>query len=221
MMRGLRALGLLPVLALSGCQIFGYAAQTLPKLPVAAAYKGLAGQSVGVMVWVERGVRIDYPTIQLDIANAVQNNLVEAQKAKKEDLKDTTFPVEPRSIARYQAEHPESEALPITSVAPNLNVSRLIYIEVTDFHTRPEASLELYRGFVVGNVRVVEVDGAGNAGWVARVVYQQSNLQFTFPVKSPPEGILGSSDIRMYEGSLEGFTTRVAQLFFTHHPPEE
>jgi hypothetical protein len=201
----------------TGCALFGYAASVMPKPPIKASYEGLAGQSVGVMIWVDRGIRIDYPTLQLDVANAIQLKLQAAQKDKKDELKGTLFPVEPRSIARYQADHPEVDAMPIVDVAPNLNVSRVIYVEVTSFQTRPEATLELFRGEVMGTVKVIAVDEQGRS----KVVFQENDIRVTFPPKSPPEGVPATNDVKIYTGTLEDFTTEVAQRFFEHPAPEE
>lgn len=201
----------------SGCAALGYAAAMLPKPPIKAAYAGLAGQSVGVMVWVDRSIRIDYPAIQLDVANAIQIKLMAAQADDKDELKGAIFPVEPRSIVRYQADHPETDAMPVIEVAPAMNVSRLIYVEITDFQTRPEASLELFRGEVRGSIKVVSVDEQGRT----KLVYQENEMRVTFPKKSPPEGVPSATDERIYVGTLEDFTTEVAQRFFTHPAPEE
>lgn len=203
--------------SVSGCAIFGYAAAVMPPMPIKAAYKGLQGQSVGVMVWVDRGIRIDYPTIQLDVANEIQNKLEAAKKNDKEELKDTIFPVEPRSIARYQADHPEVEAMPITEVAAKLNVSRLIFVEINSFQTRPDAALDLYRGVVSGTIKVIAVDAAGKA----KLVYQEDEVRTVFPTKAAPEGVPNSSDSKMYVGVLTLFTDDVAQRFFMHMPPDE
>lgn len=200
----------------SGCALFGYAASVIPPAPIAAAYNGMAGQSVAVMVWVDRGTRIDNPTLRLDIANGVHQKLIAAQKDEKKELALTTFPVEPRSIARYQLEHPEIEVKPIAEVAPIINVSRVIYIELTDFQTRPDASLDLYRGVMSASVKVVEVDDKGKA----KVSFDKGDVRVTFPKKSPSEGIPASSDLKIYQGTLDEFTKAVAELFYTH-PAEE
>ena len=41
---------------------------------------GLENQSTGVMICADRGLRIDWPTIQLDLANTVQKKLTDFQK---------------------------------------------------------------------------------------------------------------------------------------------
>jgi len=209
-------LAALPLLA-GGCAILGFAAAVVPDAPVPPAYKGLAGQSVGVMVWADRQTYLDFAALQLDLANTIQNRLVNEQtKNKRAELKDSTFPVQPASILRYQREHPEVEALPIVQVAPNLNVTRLIYIEIEDFATRPDAALELYRGSLVATIRVLEINGD-----VAKVVYEENSLRSVFPAKTPPEGVPNASDRRIYAGTIEFFARDVVNRFITHQPVEE
>src|SRR5687768_264468 len=92
------------LLVLSGCNVLGIAAQALPPPTVKPDYTGFAGQTVGVMVWADRGIRIDWPTVRLDLANAIQARLASSVKAK--ELAGTSYPVSPASIVRYQEDHP-------------------------------------------------------------------------------------------------------------------
>src|SRR5256885_8652398 len=131
---------LLPFLA--GCAALGVAAYKLePPETIRPKYANLVNQSVGVMVWADRGIRIDWPTLRLDLANAIQQKLKEQTldekgKPKAKTLLGVTYPVQPASIVRYQEDHPEVEAMPITDFAPKLGVGRLIYVELEDFATR-------------------------------------------------------------------------------------
>src|SRR5689334_25234176 len=88
--RAARFLLCLIVPLISGCAIFGLASRAIPQMEP-AKYKGLKGQTVGVMVWADSAVRIDYPTLRLDIANGVQTKLAAAEKAK--DVEGATYPV--------------------------------------------------------------------------------------------------------------------------------
>jgi len=179
---------------------------------------GLENQSTGVMVWADRGMRIDWPTIQLDLANTVQKKLTDFQKANKREAKTlagTSFPVLPASIVRYQKDHPEIEAMPITDVAPRLGVSRLIYVELEDFATRSDQSLQLFRGTGNATVKVVEIqDGQ------ATVTFEQNNVQTAFPEKAPPEGIPGAGDARIYAGTVDALATEIARLFVQYQLEE-
>src|SRR5438045_3725794 len=156
---------------LCGCNVVGAAANALPPPIITPQYKGLAGQSVGVLVWADRGIHIDWPSLPLDTAGAIQNQLQAKQKDKLKELRDTQFPVKPASIIRYMRDHPELENTDITQVAPRFGVSRLIYVEVNDFSTRAAASLELFRGSMGGSMKVIEIQNGQ-----AKVVYEENNL---------------------------------------------
>jgi hypothetical protein len=193
------------LLATSGCSVFGIAAQALPPATITPVYEGLREQTVGVMVWVDRGLRMDYPPLQIDIANATQLKLI---KSKAKHLKGSTFPVKPASIVKFQQDYPELEAESIADVAPRLGVSRLIYIELEDFSTRSQGSVELFRGSAEVTLRVIEVkDGVG------KVAYEENGVAVTFPEKVPAEGIPNASDRKIYIGTVDALSTALARKF--------
>lgn len=200
----------------SGCAAVGVLASAIPKPPIEAAYKGLNGQTVGVMVWADRGLRIDYPSIREDLAGQVQELLVAAQKEKSKELEASAFPVQPGSIVKYQKDHPELEAQPVTQVAPKLRVSRLIYIEINNLTTRTSQSVVMYRGNATASLKVVEVAADGSA----KVTYEEGNITASYPKKSPEDGRLEGSDRQMYAGTIALLADEIAKRF-VEHPSEE
>src|SRR4051794_6061244 len=141
------ALALLPLaLPPAGCSVVGLAASALPEADIPARYSDLHGHSVAVLVWAPRGLETDFPTLRLDLVSAIQSGLQKAQKTGRGELKNATFPHAAASLVRFQEDHPELERTPIVSVAPRLGVQRLIYIELENFQTRSDQSVELYRG---------------------------------------------------------------------------
>ena len=73
--------GLLACLAgLSGCAIFGVAAQALPPPTIQPRYVGLQGQRVAVMAWAEHSILLDWANMPLDITGMVQSKLHIAEK---------------------------------------------------------------------------------------------------------------------------------------------
>src|SRR5438046_10332051 len=120
----------LGLLLLSGCAALGIAAHAMPQPDVQPTYRRLAGQSIGVMVWADRGIRLDWGTLQVDLANAVEKKLQEVQHSRdtrKKILKDATYPVEPAPIVRYQQDHREAEAEHITAIPPPLGGTRVTF----------------------------------------------------------------------------------------------
>jgi len=211
---------------LAGCTALGYAAYVMPKPDVQPEYQGMRDQTIGVMVWADRGIRIDFPTIQQDLANAIQNKLIAAQgkegakdpkESKARTLRGATFPVLPASIVRYQKDHPEIEAMNITDVAPKLGVSRLIYVEMDDFATRSVASVELFRGRAKCVVHLVEIDPSGKAV----VAYNKPDVQVLYPKKAPAEGVPGGGDEKMYMGTIDLLSTEVSHLFIPYQADED
>lgn len=197
-----------------GCFIMS----TSDDIPVPPRYVGLQEKTVGVMVWADRVIRLDYPTLQLDVAGAVQRQMQIAQtRDKKKELKDATFPVQPRSIVRFQIENPDIDSQPITEVAPKLNVDRLIYIEIEEFFTRPDAQLTLFRGTVRGTVRLVEIDSDN----VATVAYVENDVMAVYPEDAPVEGLPGSDDARIYQATVNAFAKQIVHRFVTFVPSDE
>ncbi len=222
--RSLLALGLLGLAAIgaaavSGCGALGAIASAMPAQPVPPPYKNLAGHSVAVMVWVDRGVRIDYPALQLDLANSLQALLqVEQTQNKRKELEGSTFPAEPRSVIRFQRDNPSIEALPIEQVAPRIGTDRVIYVEVTGFATRTDPTLELFRGTMSGSIRVIEVAPDGSS---ATTAYREESIRVVFPPKAPEDGIIGTNDNAIYRGTVQTFARTLADRLVTHMPEED
>jgi hypothetical protein len=193
----------------TGCSALAIAARAIPERrpPV---YTGLAGQSLGVMVWADRGLRMDWDRLQVELASLVQAALQKAQKDGADELKGTIFPVQPASIARYQRDHPAIETMPITEVAPKLGVTRLIYIEIESFSTRSESAMQMFRGNASATLKLIEVDNGQ-----AKEAYTESNIRVVFPPKSPPEGLLNANDVVMYQGTLAALAEELASRFVT------
>ncbi len=213
-----RAVALLSmiVLALAGCAAVGVVAHALPPPKIKPAYIGLAGQTAAVMVWADQGLRMDYNTLQIDVARVLQRKLTfDEKKNDYDELKGLMWPIDPLSIVRYQRDYPQVNAAPITSVAPKFKVARVIYVQLGSLQTRSDQSLDLFKGTMVGSLQVIEVtDGQ------AKVVYQDNDIRAIFPKKGPDVGIANADDYRIYLGTVDAFTTEVANRFLPHEQEE-
>ncbi|MGH7214505.1 MAG: hypothetical protein ACREIT_07065 [Tepidisphaeraceae bacterium] len=203
------------ILLLSGCGPIGVIASALPAPTIEAAYTGLAGQTVGVMVWADRAIRIDFPNIQGDLAGTVQARLqTGGQKDKRlpEEIANAKW-VDARSIARYQQDHPEIDGLSVQQFAPELGVTRLIYIEIEDFQTRSDMSLDLYRGAISVSLKVAEVSPDGKT---TKIGYEESGVRAAFPKGAPQEGVINANDYAMYVGTLRTVAVQISNRFMPH-----
>jgi hypothetical protein len=201
------ALLLLMCLLLTGCEVIGIAATAVPKPDVKAAHE-LAGSSVGVMVWCDRGLRIEWTSVQADLGSGVMSRLQEAQKAEMITLKDCTFPFPAESFVRWQRDFPEAEAQPVTEFAPRLKVQKLIYIELKSLSTRTNTGVTMYRGTAIADVRVIEVkDGK------AKEVWREADIRVSFPKKGAEEGRLDGNDDKYYVGTIQILADEIARRF--------
>jgi len=202
------------VLTVAGCNVLGWVAYVAPRPVQQPKYPGLPGQSVGVLVWADRAISIDWPSLPLDAANAIQKKLL-TNMDKKTQGERFTMPVQPASILRYIEDHPEVQTMDITEVAPNFGVTRLVYIEVDDFATKAPASLDLYRGSMSGSLKIVEIDGAKS-----KVVYEEDSIKVVFPPKVPEDGTPKGDNYRFYLGTLDAFSTEIWHRLVPWRPEE-
>jgi hypothetical protein len=206
--------GLALAIALNGCGALGAAADAMPKPPVRAQYV-LAGQPVAVMVWCDRGVALDWPNLQRDLAGGVVARLKQAIDANNEPLEGTTFPVSVESVIKWQKDYPSLEALPVAESATRLKVPRVIYIELDRLSTRASETIVLYRGMASASVKVVEVvDGKGKVAWERR------DIIATYPDKVGEDGTPSGNDYQFYVGTVQKLADQIAKLFVQHAADE-
>jgi hypothetical protein len=203
---------LVSITSISGCAILGVAANAIPEPPIPASVV-LTNHKVGVMVWCDRGLRSDWPTIQKDLGASVQSRLLESQKNKAKELENVSFPFPAESFVRWQKEHPGFEAEPITEVARRLHVTRLIYIEIDDLTTRTSQTMAMYRGRATATVKVIGVEGG-----TSKVIHQET-IKVHYPRHSTEEGSPEGTDERMYLGTMVALADQIA-LRFVQHPAD-
>ncbi|CAN5463572.1 hypothetical protein BH09PLA1_BH09PLA1_31300 [soil metagenome] len=192
----------------SSCGLASIAGNAFPQ-NTKAMYSGMVGQSVGILVWADRGIMIDWGTIQLDLANSVQNKLI---ASKAPETKGMTWPYPPASYVKYMRDHPGLESAPITEIAPQFGVSRLIYIEVQNFRTRSTSELELFRGEATMSLKIIEVDAAG----ATKTAFSEDNIKAVFPSFAPPDGLPNLGDNKTYLGTVDVMATEIAHRLATY-----
>ena len=204
------------LLGLGGCQLLGALAAKAPVPDVDAAYKKLAGHTVGIMIYADKSVLLDWPNLQVDAGNSIINKLLIAQQADVKDMKGVKFPYPPASFVKYQREHPELDAVPVTEYAGKLGVERLIYVEVNDLSTRADGGSQLYLGKIDATLKVIEMDDKK----VGTIGFSEEGMKSQFPEKAPREGVLNANDRAMYAGAVNSMTNDVVKRLI-QHPSEE
>lgn len=205
---------LVTLLPAGGCTLVGaVAAKTLPN-DEPPKYVGLQGQTVAVMVWADRAVRVDWNKIQLDAAAAVQTALqTYGAQSKDKELSGAQFPLQPAAVVRFQKDRPFIETAPVTEFAPELGVTRLIYVELEKFSTRSDYAPQMYRGTAIATIKVVEIDPETKE---ARIAYEENGIRAGFPEKGREEGEVAGTDQAFYAGTIRAFADEIAKKFVTH-----
>lgn len=181
----------------------------------APSYTALAHQKCGILVLTDSGTRIEWPDLEIDAANSLESKLKAAVAIKTKELEGLTL-VESASVRQYMDNHPELETEPIATIAARLPLTRLIYIDVDDFSTQPQQTIELYRGFMQAKVSVVEIkDGK------ATVTFTSDPIKVIDPPGTPEEGSPDIDERKLYSQTIDDFTSNCAELFVPHPPPEE
>jgi hypothetical protein len=196
----------------SSCQLASVLGKAIPQ-NTHAMYSGLRGQSVGILVWADRGIMIDWGTIQLDLANSVQDKLI---KSKADEVKGASWPYPPASYVKFMRDHPGIESAPISEVAPRFGVSRVIYIEVQNFRTRSQREVELFRGEATMSLKIIEIDSAGHP----KTAFAEDNIKAVFPTWAPPDGVPSLGDNKTYNGTVDAMATEIANRLITHETEE-
>jgi hypothetical protein len=208
------AAGLAAVAATAGCPVLGILADKAGPAPVKAAYPGLAGQSVAIMVVTDKGTQQEHRRIQLDVAERLDASLQIMTKADNVDeVKGTKYPKTstPAAVFQFQRNYPEYEWEPVTKVAPWLKASRVIHIEISGFTLHADNVPELFKGEMSARVQVAEVTGD-----TAKVAFED-RVSAVFP--DPSRSQVGTLDLgpdATYRGTINAFVVEVVKRFVKH-----
>jgi hypothetical protein len=209
--------GILALLAWTGgcTNLLQSIATGLAPDPVEApSYTSMAHQKCGILALTDSGTRIEWPDLELDVANALEHKLQTAIDVKTKELEGLTV-VQSASVKQYMDNHPELDTVPIATIAARLPLTRLIYIDIDDFSTRPQQTIDLYRGYVEAKVSVVEIkDGK------ATIAFTSDPIKIIDPPGTPQEGSPDIDESKLYSMTIDDFTTKCAELFVPHPPAE-
>jgi hypothetical protein len=197
------ALGMLPM---SGCFIGGMVENARRdgslKRDVEAEYDGLAGKSVAVVVSCDRAVLADFPTITNEVTTRLHNRLREAGAAGSHSNTD--------ELLAYLYNRPGWQTRPLSELAKELKVERLIFVDLQEFRLREPGNTWLWEGVAAGSVNVVEADGAAPDDFAF-----SRTVRVTFPDDQGTGPAQLSGQVVASE-LLRRFCERSAWQFFKH-----
>ncbi len=194
------------MLPMSGCFIGGMVENARRdgslKRDVQAEYDGLQGKSVAVVVSSDRAVLADFPTITNEITTRMHIRLHDAGAAGSHSNTD--------QLLAYLYNRPGWQTRPLSELAKELKVERLIFIDLQEFRLREPGNTWLWEGVAVGSVNVVECDGPAPDDFAF-----SRTVRVTFPDDQGTGPAQVSGQVVASE-LLRRFCERSAWQFFKH-----
>lgn len=191
-----------------GCQIFGFIAagsseyQKSRPRDVQGKYVGLKGKSFAVVVAADRVVQSSYPGVIEEVTARVSERL--AQNT------DAAGWVPPERLLAYLYSNPRWVAIPRGELARELEVDRLVLIDLTEFRLNEPGNQYVWDGMAAGTVSVIEAD----APFPDEPAFQQA-VRVSYPDKGgmTPADLPGQSVASVL---VKRFVDRASWLFYTH-----
>ena len=169
---------------------------------IKAEYTGLNGHKTAIVVATGPGVDFEYPEAKLNVALATAVTV-------RGEINDVEF-VEQEKVERFQMVNLDWPAMSMSEIAKQLNVDRILYIDLYQFTLYEQRSVQLLRGRVRATLQIYETDSP----FPNRVVYQ-SEIATLYPEHGP----VPSSPAAMHKLQTETiiiFAQTLARKFYDH-----
>ena len=180
---------------------------------VKGEYESLAGKNVAVIVAAGCEVLLEYPTIQLEIADAVDGEI-------RKNIHDARI-VNPARVIRYQEEHPRWQTLPPEQLAGTFDADYALVIALVDFSTREPGSVHLSQGHLVAQATLYQAPRPDKPGLV-NPVWKSHTIEATYPPSvGTPAGIPATDERGIRLKTAHAFAEALVRNFYTHKEPKE
>lgn len=191
-------------MALAGCEtpIHPAPGWGVKKIEVPAEYMGLEGRTVAVVVHAERATLEEFPKVASIIANNVAGRL----QATVADIRVR----DPRNVVAWQHHAPGWVTVPYGDIARELDVDRVVYIELNEFRLHSLGDGRVWEGVSAGTVGVIERDGLDPNAFT-----RSFNVVARFPRIAGVE-VDSVAQSKIETGLLACFIEETSWLFHTH-----
>ena len=172
---------------------------------VAPKYKGLTGKSFAVIVAADRSIQSDFPSIIPVVTLEMTSRLSKFSGASG---------VLPASeVLKYQSQHPGWIAKPLSELATDLAVDRVVYIDLQDFSLTDPGNPYIYNGVAAGTAHIVEVESPTPSEFAfgEHVRVKFPDISGVSPTQMPRNNVLSELARRFIE--------RSAWAFYEHEEP--
>jgi hypothetical protein len=198
---------------LTGCEIarlggaMAQANEDQKLVEVLPKYDGLPGHTVAVIVDADMSTLYEYPYLVAKLTNEVS-----AQISKFVPECKGVQP--PSAVINWQYRTPQWSALPFGELADQLNVDRVVHIDVLEYRLNPPGNRWLWEGVCVARVGIIERGGIDPDTFV-----QTFDINAKFP-SITGVGRESASETAIQTGLLYSFVQKTGWLFYKHEEPK-
>jgi len=193
---------------LAGCQFpalisaVGQNIEREKKIEVLAKYAGLDNKRVAVLVKADMGTLYEHPTSMPNIAMNLSQRL-------HENVPGITV-LDPRVVMNFTYQRPSWNSMPLAQVAEELDVDRLVIVDIYEFRLNPPGNRWMWEGVCAAHIGVAERDGIDPDQMV-----DEWNVMGKFPPQ--PEATREQLNQNMIQnGLLATFVRNSAWIFYDH-----
>lgn len=198
---GILMLGIL----LGGCNWLEYPLYVIfgdSKTRIKAEYPGLHEKKTAVLVMTTPAVDFEHPYAQFELASVLAQAL--GQNVKNAQL------VDPEEIDRFQREDLDWLSLPIDEIGRKFGAQRVVYVDVIQYTTAEENSVNLLRGRIWADVSVYDMESAEST-----FPCYNSEIMVVYPEYAPLPMSSGAQG-RIEGESIRLFAEQVSRKFYDH-----
>lgn len=190
------------MLGAGGCEFLGLAAENAMGVAVKPQYRGLAKQSVAIVVYEDASTMFTYPQAQQEVSAFVS-------AALKKHLPKARI-LDYHLVLNYQNANPNWDVLPVKTIGLHFGVARVVYIELLDYTVHSQKTNYVLQGDIKAHVVVYNTKIPGDGD----VFHTTINAQW--PKSGPLPGYnTDANTVRM--NTLQRFSTLLARCFYTWH----
>lgn len=201
---------LLATVTLGACDIFtglssviGYNIEVQKKIEVHAKYIGLENRTVAVMVAADMETAYEHPTaipnLEANIAMGIGKN-VSGSKV-----------LDPVYVINWQHQHPNWHSMPLGEVMRELDVERVVIIDLVEYHLNPPGNRWLWDAVATANVGIAEADGGDIDAFA-----EEYSVTAKFPIGTEHLSRDDASEENIEIGLQANFHDEVCWLFYDH-----
>ena len=167
----------------------------------------LEGMSVAVVINTDLVIHYEHPGIASLIAEAISGRIAK-------NVKDVSV-VHPGMIAKWQFETPQWTAMPTSEIAKELQVDRVVYIDLHEYRLTPPGNQWLWEGRCSAIIGIIEADSYEQDGFS-----DSYEISAMFPFRPSILSRDEAKEADIERGVLNEFIKQSSWLFYFHEEPK-